>query len=618
METATSPGMHRFRLDLKRYQLLDGDQPVRLERQPFEALILLAERRGELVSRDEIASRLWADGVFVDTDRSINSIIRKLRQALGDDPDRPVFIETVVGKGYRFVGPIEITPQTTDIGQNATTISAGDTRRLHVRHTLGVAFVVAAIVIVASWLSFRGPLRKSAASPARSIAVLPLQNLSGDSTQDYFADGVTEELTSVLAQSSDLRVISHTSVARYKNTRTPVAEIAKELNVDAVIEGSVLRSGDRVRITAQLIRAPADQAIWSNTYERGLRDILILQRDITEDIAEQVKIKLAPKSRTTRALDPESHDLYLRGLSYLDINTEAALQTAISYFQKALARNPEYAEAYAGIADCYVTLGTFYVPPLQTMPQAKAAALKALELNPNLSDAHVALGSVYYLYEWDWSAAQREAETAIRLNPNDAYALDLLAGYYGTMGRAEDSMVQLKRARALDPNAAGVLGDTVFWAFMSRKYDLAISNGESVIAADPTNAFAEVFLGMAYAKKGNVELAIQHADAAVKHDDGLLIASFRANVYALAKRKMEAVAALKELEKQRVEHYSCAYELGSAYILLGQVDRGFQWMNNAYDARSNCIILLKVDPRLDSVRSDARYKTLLEKVGLTE
>ena len=319
-----------------------------------------------------------------------------------------------------------------------------------------------------------------------------------------------------------------------------------------------------------------------------------------------------------RPLNPAAHDLYLQGLFHFEKTTESDLRAAIGDFQKAIDKDPNYAAAYAGMADAYVVLGTFYWPAPLTMPQAKAAALKALELDPGLSEAHVSLGSVYYYYDWDWVAAEREAETAIRLNPNDAYAHDLLAGYYGTVGRFNDSMAELRRASSLAPRAADILGDTVFWAFFSRDYDLAIANGKAAVAVEPDNAFAQVFLGMAYGKKGQVAEALQHADLARKSDNGPLIASFRANVYALAGRKDEALAELREVEKQRVEHYSCAYEVGTAYILLGQTDRGFGWLNNAYDGRSNCMILLKVDPRLDSIRSAARYQKLLRRVGLLD
>ena len=621
MGASPSDRAHRFRLDLDGYQLLDSGCPVRLERQPMEVLILLVERRGQLVTREDIAARLWGDGVFVDTDRNINSIVRKLRQALQDDPDHPEFLETVVGKGYRFVGPLETTtnraqtPPPSSIAGPTPSNHRSERRRFLVG---AIACVAVAALIGFGWRSLRA--FRVEAGPAHSVAILPLDNLSGDATQEYFADGITQELTTELAQVSELRVISHTSVLQYEKSRKSVPEIAKELDVDAVIEGSVLRSGDRIRVTAQLIRAPADRAMWANSYERDLRDVLSLQRDIAEDIAEQVKIKLTHDlpAGGPRALDPEAHDLYLQGLFHYERNTEKDLQEAIADFQKAVVKDPGYAAPYAGMADAYGELGVFYWPPPQAMPQAKAAALKALELDPDLSAAHEALGSVYYYYEWDWAAAEREAKKALALNPSNAYARDLLAAYYGTVGRVNDSMRELQQARNLAPRSAVILGDTVFWSFLCRKYDLAIANGLAVTAAEPDNAFAQVFLGMAYAEQGQMAEALQHADLALQHDNSPLVASFRANVYALAGRKSEAAGALREVEKQRVEHYSCAYEIGTAYILLGQIDRGFGWLHNAYEGRSECMILLKVDPRLDSVRSDPRYQDLLRRVGLAD
>jgi TolB-like protein/DNA-binding winged helix-turn-helix (wHTH) protein/Tfp pilus assembly protein PilF len=613
---------HRFRLDLSSYQLLDGGRQVRLEPQPMELLILLVERKGQLVTREEIAARFWGDGVFVDIDRNINSIVRKLRSAFKDDPDHPAFVETVVRKGYRFIGPIEVTPRRPDAPARPATqdsrLPHSTTLLSRLRFWAIAMGGAAALFLIAGfgwhWLRPARP----ALQPVRSIAILPLENDSGDSGQDYFADGMTQELTSEIAQSTRLRVISHTSVLQYKNSRKSAPEIGKELHVDALVEGSVQRSGQRVRVTAQLVRTASEQTLWSNSYERDFRNILSLQRDVAGDIAEQVKIKLTGNAAPPRPLNPAAHDLYLQGLFHYEKTTESDLRAAIDDFQKAIDKDPNYAAAYAGLADAYVVLGTFYWPAPLTMPQAKAAALKALELDPGLSEAHVSLGSVYYYYDWDWVAAQREAETAIRLNPNDAYAHDLLAGYYGTVGRFNDSMAELRRASTLAPRAADILGDTVFWAFFSRDYDLAIANGKAAVAVEPDNAFAQVFLGMAYAKKGQVAEALRHADLARQSDHGPLIASFRANVYALAGRKNDALAELREVEKQRVEHYSCAYEVGTAYILLGQTDRGFGWLDNAYDGRSNCMILLKVDPRLDSIRFAARYQKLLRRVGLLE
>jgi TolB-like protein/DNA-binding winged helix-turn-helix (wHTH) protein/tetratricopeptide (TPR) repeat protein len=621
MSTESPNQGQRFRLDLSSYLLLDGDSPVRLERQPMELLILLVERKGQLVSRDEIAARLWGDGVFVDVDRNINSIVRKLRNAFKDDPDHPTYLETVVRKGYRFIGPIDVTPQMPEapglgVATGASLPPSTSWRPRPVSWTLVIVGVVG-VLLIATIGQHMLRLSGSRPDPIRSIAVLPLENDSGDASQEYFADGMTQELTSEIAQSTGVRVISHTSVLQFKNVRT-APKIGKELHVDAVVEGSVQRSGQRVRVTAQLIRTTSDQVLWSNSYERDLRDILGLQRDIAGDIAEQVRIKLNVRQGLAPTIDPVAHDLYLQGLFHYEKTTESDLRGAIDDFQKAIDKDPNYAAAYAGMAQAYVVLGTFYWPAPLSMPQAKAAASKALELDPNLSQAHVSLGSVYYYYDWDWVAAEREAETAIRLNPNDAYAHDLLAGYYGTVGRFNDSMAELRRARDLAPRAADILGDTVFWAFFSRNYDLAIENGKAAVATEPDNAFAQVFLGMAYAKKGEVTEALRHADLARQFDRGPLISSFRANVYALAGRRDEALAELREVEKQRVEHYSCAYEVGTAYILLGQTDRGFGWLNNAYDGRSNCMILLKVDPRLDGVRSAARYQKLLRNVGLAE
>ena len=352
MDGSPAQPAHRFRLDLDGYQLLEGDCPVRLERQPMELLILLVERKGQLVTRDDIAARLWADGVFVDTDRNINSIVRKLRQALKDDPDHPEFLETVVGKGYRFVGPVLVSPKAqAGPGLQATLAQPPSTSKRQTAGRRRWQIAVSAGVVIAALAGFaiRHLRSRIEAGPAHSLAILPLENLSGDKSQDYFADGFTQELTTELAQVSELRVISHTSVQQYKNRRESVPEIAKELQVDAVIEGSVSRSGDRVRVAAQLIRAPSDHAMWANSYERDLRDVLGLQRDIAKDIAEQVKIKLVHVAPLARPVDREAHDLYLQGLYHYDLNTEQHLLEAVADFQRAIAKDPEFAASHAGL-----------------------------------------------------------------------------------------------------------------------------------------------------------------------------------------------------------------------------------------------------------------------------
>lgn len=451
-----------------------------------------------------------------------------------------------------------------------------------------------------------------------SLAVLPLANISGDPAQEYFADGMTEELTTEMAQIGALRVTSRTSVMMYKNARKPAPEIARELHVDALLEGSVLRSGDRVRITAQLISAAADKHLWAESYDRDLRDVLGLQKEVATEIAHQIHIKLTPQQESKRAdrhsVDPDTHDLYLQGRYRLNKQTEKDLEAAIDYFQRALARDPEFALAYCGLSDAYTSLATFYRAPREVMPPAKEAALKAIRLDDSLSEAHASLGGIYFNYDWDWSGTERELRRAIALNPNNANAHDLLGSYLIAMNKPEQGLMELRRAFELDPFSPPIIGDRIFWSVMARSYDTAIQNGREAVVSQPENAYAHSGFALALALTGQFRDAILEADEAHRRDDSPLLASLRANVYAIAGKKAAAERALGEIQEQMKTRYSCSYEVGAVYVSLGQVSLAFDWFEKGYDARSDCMPVFKVDPRLDSIRSHPHYRDLLRRL----
>lgn len=513
------------------------------------------------------------------------------------------------------------------LGLSATSPRGGGRVKSQTSRRIPLIVAATAVIALAVLLSAMNPghwrdrlTHVAGPEHIESLAVLPLANLSGDPAQDYFADGMTEELTTELARIGALRVISRTSVMQYKSVRKPLPEIARELNVDAVLEGSVLRSGSRVRITAQLIQAAADKHLWAESYDRDLHDILDLQQQVARDIAQEIRIKLTPQQTSRlasrRPVDPEVHDDYLQGLYHLNKGTAKEMQMAIEYFQRAIAKDPTYALAYSGLADSYVTLSTFYWPPREAMPKSKAAALKALELDESLSEAHTSLGNVYFFYDWDWMATEREAKRAIELNPNNANAHDLYGTYLTAMGRTEEALAELQRAYELDPFSLGILADRSFWPFMARKYDLAIANGRKAIETEPNLAFAHSSLALAYAQTGRYPEAIAEADTAHRLDDSPLIASFRAGVYALAGRKTDANKALGDIEEQMKRRYSCGYEVAVVYVSLGQKDKAFEWFQKAHDARSDCMVLVKIDPRLDGLHGDPRYQALIRSLGL--
>jgi TolB-like protein len=468
-------------------------------------------------------------------------------------------------------------------------------------------------------------VRESAPAPSgsagiQSLAVLPLANISGDTSQEFFADGMTEELTTELAHISALRVISRTSAMQYKGVHKPLPQIAKELNVDAVLEGSVQRAGDRVRITAQLIRATSDTHLWAESYDRDLRDVLGLQREVARDIAQQIQVKLTVQEQTqlraSTAVDPQVHDLYLQGLYYANGSGEDQSTIAISYFEQAIAKDPGYAPAYAGLTNCYVNLSGYYRPPREVMPKAKAAALKALELDESLSEAHSALGFVYVFYDWNWAGAEREAKRAIELNPNNAFAFEVLSNYSSSVGRHNEAIAQIERAHALNPRSTSIMVDRIIIPFLARKYDQAIAVGREGIAVAPEDGVLHSFVAWPYVMAGHDTEAIAEAEAGYHLDSNSLNESILAFVYAKTGKRNQAEKILVDVREKLKKHYTCSYEAAAAYVYLGQTDTAFQLLDKAYQDRSECMPAIGVDPRMDPIRSDPRYQELLRRIDL--
>ncbi len=378
---------------------------VRLQERPFQLLVALVERRGEVVTREELRQRLWSNGTFVDFDHSISSAINKLRSALGDSATQPRYVETVGRRGYRFLYPVSIA---------AVPMETGFSQTLARYRRLAVPVALALVVLGATGaLMLRGYGSGESTGTIRAIAVLPLKNLSSDPEQEYFSEGLTEELLTHLASLEGLRVISRASAMQYKDTRKPLSIIARELNVDAVVEGSVQRWDGRVRVTARLVEAASDRHVWAKSYERAHRDILDLQNEVTRDIAENIKLSLTSADRqrlaVTHPIDPEAHENYLRGRFYWSKRRTADLEKAILYFEKAIGRDPRYARAYAGLADSYSVMRAYNLARQdESIRQARAAALKALELDEGLAEAHTSLGLIALIYDWDWRTAEQQ------------------------------------------------------------------------------------------------------------------------------------------------------------------------------------------------------------------
>ena len=629
-------GFDPFEVDLRAGELYKHGIRLKLQDQPFRLLAFLLERPGEVITRDELRLRLWPADTFVDFDTGLNSAIKKLRDVLGDSAENPRYIETLPRRGYRFIASLERTPvqaARTKPSVRASVSPASDQAPTSVEANgeplLGRFRLVFALTLIfgaltlAAFFAF-APRGRSGSPPApiKSLAVLPLQNLSGDPAQDYFADGMTEEIIGRLSMIRGLRVVSRTSVMQFKDTRIPVPQIANSLGVDALVEGSVIRDTGRVRIHAQLIRAATDEHFWSETYDRELGDAFALESEIAQAIAAKVQVAVTGEERerlvTTRHVAPEVYESYLKGQGqFKNGSNRADLERSLAFFEDAIHKDPTFAPAYLGVAAAYDNLGTVFVglPPQETRPKQIAAARKALELNPDLAEGHVLLADVYQR-EWQWSDAEAEYKWALRLRPNDAAAHLGFARWLLAKGRTEEAMEWSKRARELDPLA--VTGTDLAWIlFSARRYDEAIRELHSTLAVRPDDALALWYLGFSLIGNGNPQHAIPPLERAVSISDrspgaiGVL-----ARAYGHAGRRSEALRLINELNRRRQKEYVPTAPFVQAYVGLGDYDQAFAWFERAYQEKSNILQWIKVEPFPDAVCNDPRFQDLLRRVGL--
>ncbi len=617
-----------FCLDPVKRRLLRDGEVVKLTPKAFETLLALVEQRGKTIEKDELLKKVWA-GVAVE-ENNLNQSITALRKSLGDSRQESQYIATIPGVGYRFVadvhevGPEPPQPVVPEPPQNLAPVSHASppgVARLG-RYAL-LALIPLALAAVAYALLTR---EKSPAPAVSSIMVLPLQNLSGDPSQEYFADGVTDALIGDLAKIGGLHVISRTSSMHYKGTKKSLPEIAREIKVDAIVEGTVQRSGDRVVIRAQLIRAATDTHVWVETYERPVRDVLDLQSEIAQTIAREVQIQMTPaeQARLTarHPVRPKAFDDYLQGrYLYWNKRTEENLKKAIDHFQSAIKEYPNYSQAYVGLADCYNALGTVQVgtfPPVEVRKLAEEAATKALALDPTLGEAHTALGWVKH-YNWDWAAAEQDFKRAIELNPSYANGHNFYASFLMCRGRVDEAIAASNRARELDPFSLSISAQRGFLLENARRYDEAIEQLRSVIAMDPNHYSAHWFLSHTYAANKQFDQAIAAGEKAVELSQrapGAL--GILGLAYALAGRKDEANKVLNELLELDKRGYITPAAPANIYIGLGQNDQAFIWLEKAFQERSNYLAYLKVFPIVDPLRSDPRYADLVQRIGLPQ
>ena len=605
---------------------------MHLEKLPMELLILLVERRGELVSREEIAARLWRKGVFLDVDRSINTAVNKVRVALRDDPEKPRFVETVVGKGYRFAAPV-VCSDGNSIRQEQlplvrVEVASGPTVPPAHRKAYSVGLKVMlwgvglfALLGVALLLS-RGGAKATRQPAIKSLAVLPLKNLSGDPAQDYFAEGMTEALVGRLSLIHELRVVSRTSSMSFKDTRLSAPEIARTLHVDTLVEGSVIREGVRVRVTAQLIRGATDEHFWSETYDREVGDALGLESEVAQAIAAKVQVTVTGVERArlvaARPVAPEVYESYLKGQFNQD-HSRVGVEKSIAYFEDAIKKDPAFAPAYVGLANAYDTLGLILVgaSPKEARPKVISAARKALELDPEIAEAHALLAEMQQK-QWQWSDAEAEYKRALELKPNDAVAHMGLADWLMCQGRTDEAVEWAQQGRALDP--LGVSGADIGWIlFNSRRYDEAIRELRSVLAVHPDDARALWVLGFTLIGKGQSEEAIPVLEKTVSimnRSPGSI--EVLATAYAHAGRRNDALRLMEELKRRRQTGYIPAGAFINPYLALGDYDQAFVGFERAYQEKSNILQFLKVQPFFDPVRGDPRFADLVRRVGLPQ
>jgi TolB-like protein/DNA-binding winged helix-turn-helix (wHTH) protein/Tfp pilus assembly protein PilF len=611
-----------FVLDSAKRRLLRDGEVVRLTPKAFETLLALVEVRGKTIGKDELLKRVWGDTVV--EENNLNQSITALRKALGDSRSESQYIATLPGQGYRFVADVrevgaevrEEAPAGTIAPPMIGAISDSPVRR---QFLIGLAVVVLvlAVVGVVSWTRRPAPERFNISS----VMVLPLENLSGDPSQEYFADGMTDALIGDLARINGLRVISRTSSMHYKGKSKPLPEIASELKVDGVVEGTVLRSGDRVLVRAQLIHAASDTHLWVQTYERDVKDVLTMQSEIAQAIAREVQAKaFSDQPRAQKAVRPKAFDDYLQGrYLYWNKRTEENLQKAIEHFQNAIREDPGYALPHAGLADCYNSMGTVQVgavPPINARKQAEEAATKALALDSGLAEAHTSLAFVHH-FNWNWDAAEQSLKRALELNPNYANAHNLYASHLMAKGLIDEGLAASNRARELDPFSLSISVQRGFLLENARRYDEAIEQLRNVIAMDPNHYQAYWVLGHTYGASGRFAEAVAAAEKAVALSDRVPGAlGILGLVYGLAGRKDDATKVLNELLELNKKRYVTPAALVNVYLGLGDKEQTFFWLEKAFEERSYYITYLNVFPIVDPLRSDPRFDRLLQRVGL--
>jgi TolB-like protein/DNA-binding winged helix-turn-helix (wHTH) protein/Tfp pilus assembly protein PilF len=634
-----------FVLDPAIRQLARDGAPLTLTPKAFDILVLLVRTRSRVAPKQEILDAVWPDTAVIEN--TLTQRIKEIRDALRDSAQEPRWVQTVSRVGYRFIGDVvEESPAPSRASEPAALApiagsglepqlppptpgpgEAVDPPRgwwpLERRTFYAAGLALLALGVLAAWAVDMTPPPAPRGSEPRieSIAVLPLENLSREPEQDYFADGMTEELIAELARNPALRVISRTSAVRYKGSTKGLREIGRELNVDAVVEGSVLRAGAQARITLKLVAVATDTTLLSERYTRELQDVLALQSLIARDLAARVRVAVTSldKARLTRRIDPEAHDHYLRGRATWNTRTPDGVVSALDSFRRAIARDPTYAAAWAGIADCHIVFSgaLLGLPETEAYPKAREAALKALALDGTLAEAYTSLGSVKAEFDWDWAGAEAAYTRAIALSANYVTARQWYGEFLYYQGRGDESVLQLRYARDLDPLSPVVNNSLASALQRARRYDEALMQAQRTIQLEPGFAGAYITLGSIYLEKGMHAEAIAALQRSAEMTPSLSRArAWLGHAYAVAGQADKARQTLAELNKLARQIPVSSYDIALIHAALGDPDQAFAWLDRAYQRRTWELIELKADRRFERLRGDSRFAALLARIGL--
>jgi TolB-like protein/DNA-binding winged helix-turn-helix (wHTH) protein/Flp pilus assembly protein TadD len=625
-----------FELDLQTGELRKSGVLLHLAPQPSKVLALLVSRPAQLVTREEIRDQIWGNDTVVDFEHGLNFAIKKIRDTLGDDPEAPRYIETLPRRGHRFIAPVQTILASgvrTDAGAGVT-LPGGTQHAASLRKRWSLAAMAGLLVGLAATLAGLNvaglrdrlltaiPLRSTMSPPRiESVAVLPFENLSGDPAQEYFADGMTEELVTTLGEMSGLRVISRQSVMGFKGSRKRLPEIAHALRVDAIVEGTVARSGNHVRITANLLHAATDRHLWAESYDSELENVLVLQGQVARSIAGAVRMKLMSQEQThlarPRRVNPEAYQAYLQGKYYASKWTEEGFKKAAASFRQAIDLDPTYASDYEGLADVHTGEALFGLrPPTEAFPVAKAAALKALELDDGLAEAHAALGQIKLAFDWDWSGAEQELKRAIVLNPNSSTAHFYYGLFLTAMGRSNEAVRETRKALELDPLTPSMNVQLGWVLYYARRHDESIAQLRKTLELAPDFSYANMELGWNYAQKRMYPEAVMECQRAVSlmPEEQVTLGSC-GNVYGLTGRRQEALNLLDRLKKVSVRSYLDPYNVAMLYDGLGDTNRTMEWLDRAYRERSSSLYALRIELFSDRLRGDPRFRDLLRRMN---